>query len=730
MSRVVEDEKRERVMRVVAVASLLTSSIYLGWRWAWTLDPSALWFSVPLVLAECYGLLMAALLTSTAWKLRRRDPIAPPPGRSVDVFVMVAGDPLATIRTSVLAARDIPYPHTTWLLDDARRDELQAAADEFGIRYLRRDSPADGDSGTLNHALARSRGEFILLLDADQAALPQAVDRLLGEFADDRMAFVQSSQRLHPADGDVDDGRGDQPRWSDQHHVSDVLQQGNDRGNAAIFEGGCALVRRAALDDIGGFAGRTTAMGIESSLLLHARGWRSAYVGEALASGLAPATAQKSRVEQRRRARGAMQLLRLSPPLALHGLSRFQRLAYLHMLATPLGSVQRLILYLTPIVILTTGVFPVRASVGAFAAFFLPAAVLRAVSHRLLTRGHRSLMQADRDWMAAWFPRLLAIRAFVAPRRPSGDEPLDRSDTIPVRAVAPQLTLIALTALALAWTAYARTRGYGVAAPGWGVLALFGAVLAALWHAGLAAYVVQQTLAPRHTSIERSLPESLPVDERVLHAPWYAAVSRLVAKARATAAVGTGAVRSAVARGGRSAAETSQVAATLLSAGTATAAADIAAGSRAAVDRASAMSRSAAERLAVESRAALVKAAGAARLSRRATPPAGTPWADGSPVGGAASDPERTIEMQIDGEFSFPFELTVGATLLVSASGRLTADIATVHAIVLGRYEGTLRATRTIRIGPGATVDGALDAPEVVIEEGAIVTPPRTGVGR
>lgn len=84
-------------------------------------------------------------------------------------------------------------------------------------------------------------------------------------------------------------------------------------------------------------------------------------------------------------------------------------------------------------------------------------------------------------------------------------------------------------------------------------------------------------------------------------------------------------------------------------------------------------------------------------------------------------DPDRVVEMEIDGDFSFPMELSVGGTFLVTESGRAAADISTVHAVVLGRYEGTLRASRTIRVGPQARVEGTLQAPEIQIADGAVV---------
>ncbi|MDB4886710.1 MAG: restriction endonuclease, partial [Gemmatimonadetes bacterium] len=519
MSQVVQDEKRERLTRIVAAASLAASSIYIVWRWGWTLDTGALWFSVPLALAETHGVLVAVLLTCTAWTLRQRAPRPALPGRTVDVFVTVADEPLATIRKTALAAREIRYPHTTWLLDDGHREELRVVADEIGIRYLRRDDRSHGKAGNLNHALQHSSGEFILQLDADNVALPQIVDRLIGHFEDEQVAFVQSPQDFYNTDAFSDDtSAGRRQLWGDQQLFFNVLQPGKDRANAAVFVGSCAMLRRAALDDVGGFGTHTGTMGTETSILLHARGWRSAYVNENLAFGLAPSTAHAYQMQQLHRAQGGMELLRRYPPLALPGLTRTQRLEYFETLTAPLGSVQRVILYLTPIVFLTTGVFPVRASVGVFAAFFVPAALLRAASFKLLTRGQGSLLLADRYWMAKFFTHLISVRAYFTARRLSFRPQAEKGAAVPLRTVAPQLALLGLTAVALAWATYARTLGYSAEVPGWGLLALFGAVALALWHAGLAAHVVQLSLAGRHRRAEHRFAESLSVALRVMRA--------------------------------------------------------------------------------------------------------------------------------------------------------------------------------------------------------------------
>jgi cellulose synthase (UDP-forming) len=601
MSQGVYGERRERLTRIVAAASLVASAIYLGWRWGWTLDGEGLWFSLPLVLAETYGFLAAALLTYTGWRLHSRHPLPPLPDRTVDVVITTSDEPIAIIRRSALAARDIGYSHTTWLLASVHRADVHALALELGIHYLQRPDHAAGER--LNHALQQSSGEFMLLLDACHIAQPSIVDQLIGFFTDERLAFAQSPQQIGEdggfSDADVRDAQG----W-DRQLFSSVLQSGRDRHDAALLAGSCAMIRRAAIDEVGGFASETPIVGAETSILLHSRGWHSAYLAEILAFDVAPGTVPALTAPALHRAQGAMRALRRYQPLAMPGLTVAQRLEYFHTFALPLGGLQRLIVYLAPIVFLTTGVFPVRASIGRFAVLFIPAACLRAISYRMLMRGHESALHAERRWMATFATQLRAVRSYLAPRRPiHSDCPGDPAES-PLHLVAPQLALIGATVLALAWATYARSLGYDADVPGWGSLALLGAVLIAVWHTGVAGYVAQRSLAGR--------PDA-------------------------------------------------------------------------------------------------------------ALDPAHVAPVTGTGHRTAESDPEHAIEMEITGEFSFPMELSVGATFVIGESGRVVADIATVHAIVLGFYSGTLRASGSIRVGPNARIEGRLETPDLEIAEGAAI---------
>src|SRR5205085_10152554 len=105
-------------------------------------------------------------------------------------------------------------------------------------------------------------------------------------FEDPALAFVQSPQSFYNRDSFVFRTRRNSRRWSEQGIFYDVIQPGKNRYNAAFFVGTSAVIRRQALDSIGGFATETATEHVHTSVRMHARGWKSLLVSEPLAFGL------------------------------------------------------------------------------------------------------------------------------------------------------------------------------------------------------------------------------------------------------------------------------------------------------------------------------------------------------------------------------------------------------------------------------------------------------------
>lgn len=114
--------RRLFVVRLLAVVTVAAGLFYITWRWTSSLNWTAWWISVPLVLAETYMLADVALFALTVSRARKRPaPPAAPEGASVDVFITSYDEPVDLVLATALAAQDIRYPHRpgSWTTETA-----------------------------------------------------------------------------------------------------------------------------------------------------------------------------------------------------------------------------------------------------------------------------------------------------------------------------------------------------------------------------------------------------------------------------------------------------------------------------------------------------------------------------------------------------------------------------------------------------------------------------------
>lgn len=85
------------------------------------------------------------------------------------------------------------YPHVeTIVVDDGSTDDSRAVLDAYGDCITRVFQRNSGQSAAVNAGVAAARGEYLLLLDADDLLLPDTVARVVETFAaDDRLVRVQ-----------------------------------------------------------------------------------------------------------------------------------------------------------------------------------------------------------------------------------------------------------------------------------------------------------------------------------------------------------------------------------------------------------------------------------------------------------------------------------------------------------------------------------------------------------
>jgi cellulose synthase (UDP-forming) len=312
-----------RLLRVLVVIGILALLNYLSWWWLESRIFSPL-LLVALVLATIYN--FAQLVGNWLLYLAARRRSGPPPltrPLSVDVFVTAFKEPPALVERALAAACSMRGEHRTWLLDDGHDPRLAALAQRLGAGYLTRVGRDNAKAGNLNAALARTSGEVVVIFDIDHAPEPDFLERSLGYFVDPMVGFVQVMLTFcNETESWVARAAGESTL--DYYNPTSV---GTDGIGSATLVGSNALIRRTALESIGGYQ-PGLAEDLATSIALHAAGWSSVYVAEPLAPGLAPPDLPAWFTQQLKWARGVFELLLTAYPRYFKRLTWGQRLSY------------------------------------------------------------------------------------------------------------------------------------------------------------------------------------------------------------------------------------------------------------------------------------------------------------------------------------------------------------------------------------------------------------------
>jgi tetratricopeptide (TPR) repeat protein/cellulose synthase/poly-beta-1,6-N-acetylglucosamine synthase-like glycosyltransferase len=503
--------KQPRYRKPVILVSSAVALYYLVYRVIWTLNltsPYAICASVTLYIAEVYGVMNMLLFFFQVW-----DTSEPPQqpvleGRTVDVFVPTYNEDPDLLRVTLSACVAMDYPHRTYLCDDggtdarindkekgpgssARAAILKAICAEVGAIYMTRPKNEHAKAGNLNHAFARTDGEFIIIFDADHVPDPNFITRLIGYFADDKLAFVQTPHAFYNFESFQARLNHEKARyWEEGQLFYHVIQPGRNRWNAPIFAGSAAMFRRKALEEVGYIATETITEDMHTGLRMHTRGWTSLGISERMITGQAAQDVTTFHSQRLRWGEGNMSVMAHDNPLTTRGLSFGQRLCYFATIINWCGGLFKIPIYLTPLLMLITGVPPVNQltlGLGLLMAAYMAVCILGT---KYVSNGYGSMWYSELFNMASFWTqahgtmRALFFRKFqvfiVTAKR-------GRQSKSIWRFIRPQVYLIVLSVFALAW-AWGRL-WFGVSDD------FFKPVLASFWtvfHALLAYLVVRR----------------------------------------------------------------------------------------------------------------------------------------------------------------------------------------------------------------------------------------------
>src|SRR3989344_1340406 len=334
---------------LLPIFSILVLS-YLFWRYLFTAN-WLIWFVVPLFLCELYNAFNTIFFLITTRIVAY--PIWRPPlkNKTIDIFIPTYNEPQEIVEMTAIGALHVRGVNKVFVLDDGNRAHIEKMAKDLGVEYLARGENTYAKAGNLNFGLKYSTSDFIITVDCDHVPQPNFIERTLGYFRDPKLAFIQTPQVFYNPDSIQHRKTGVRRLWNEQTMFYESIQPGKNKFNASFFCGTGAMIRREALDHVGGFATGTATEDIHTSLRLHARGWRSLFVNEVLATGLAAEDLKEYHKQRVRWGAGSLGLLFRSPdsPLWAKGLTLMQRLCYFNSTTAYLEGTLKLLYFVVPI---------------------------------------------------------------------------------------------------------------------------------------------------------------------------------------------------------------------------------------------------------------------------------------------------------------------------------------------------------------------------------------------
>lgn len=417
--------------RILVVGILLGLTIrYLAWRSLSTLnlvDPVNGVFSLGLFGLEILTLSSSILLLFLMVRIKHRQGEADYFSQaildqtflpSVDIFIPTYDEAEFILERTVIGCQAIDYPNKkVFLLDDTNRPEIAKLAAKLGCEYLTRDDNAHAKAGNLNHALSKTNGEFIVIFDADFIPTKNFLIRTLGFFQNEQVALVQTPQTFYNIDPIARNLGLENILTPEEEIFYRQIQPIRDGASGVGCVGTSFVVRRKALQAVGGFVTESICEDYFTGVRLSAKGYRLIYLEEKLSAGLAAENIAGHAIQRLRWARGTLQAFFInSNPLTISGLRPIQRLAYLEALLHWFTSITNVGFLLMPLAYGFLDVIPIKATAAEYLYFFLPYYLVNLTVFSWLNYRSRSALLSNFYGVVFAFPLAVTIiKALINP---------------------------------------------------------------------------------------------------------------------------------------------------------------------------------------------------------------------------------------------------------------------------------------------------------------------------
>ncbi len=305
---------------------------YLVYALTWTFDshlgPAS---TVGGVVLWAFEVFAAVLSCAYLWEIcdalgteqwRRRitpgTPLGTPGGELpfVSLHVPAHNEPPDMVIDTLRYLIRLDYPrYEVILIDDNTDDEqlwrpVQEWCARHNVKFAHLEDWPGYKSGALNYALRKltdERAEVIGVVDSDYQIEPGFLRRCAPAFSDPWVGFIQAPQDYR--------GWENAPYYRRLYYSYKyffaISQPSRNEHDGAIFAGTMGLIRRVALEQLGGWDEWCITEDAELSLRLLRAGWHGLHVDETFGRGIMPLTFEGLKGQRYRWCFGGIQILRM-----------------------------------------------------------------------------------------------------------------------------------------------------------------------------------------------------------------------------------------------------------------------------------------------------------------------------------------------------------------------------------------------------------------------------------
>ncbi|GAA0181329.1 glycosyltransferase [Clostridium sediminicola] len=366
---------------------IIIQLVYLVWRTVYTIPVSfgivSFFIGIILLCTEWlvffHGLIQKILLLKNH-KLEKKEFVNKGDLPKVDIIITTFDEPIKILKRTTAACLNIRYPKeliNIYLCDDGLREEVKELSNELGVSYIKRFNNRNAKAGNINNALNIIKGDMVLLLDADMVPKNTILEKTIPYFDEKDVGFIQIPREFY----------GLNPF---QYNLG-LKSRTEFKHDSFVEEKDNVIFLRKALVSIGGIPKGTIADNVATGMLLQAKGYKSIFIDEVLAKGLATEKFRDLKKQKDRQCRGNIQVFKKWNPLTLKGLSFIQKLTYLEAFIFWFFGIKKMNYIIIPLLYITLGIGVLDASLIQLMQFWVPSFIASLLSYKLLSDKKRTL---------------------------------------------------------------------------------------------------------------------------------------------------------------------------------------------------------------------------------------------------------------------------------------------------------------------------------------------------